>query len=358
MRRARHGARQRARHGARQRVRHGAWGLLGLFALGLPAALYAGVPATAQTLDDLDRAERRVDTLQSELEAATDAYERTWARIEEARAELELLRARAGQLEREAAEADRLLADRARAAYMRGAPTTFETLFAPGGAQQAADRVAMLATLQLLDGVRLEQARAAREGLSQARALLVERDRELQALQAQLEADAQALQDRLAEAETSAGRIRSLVARQRRIDRGAQQGIYACIFDRGTTRFRDTWGAPRSGGRRHKGTDVFAAYRAPVYAFTGGVVAQRSWNRLGGLGLYLRGDDGNVYYYAHLDSTTDGGRVGRRVVAGELIARNGSTGNADRWAPHVHFELRPGGGAQVNPYPWLAAACF
>jgi peptidoglycan LD-endopeptidase LytH len=326
------------------------WGALGLLAVASPAA--------GQTLDDLDRAERRVDALDAELDAATQAYEETWARIEQARVDLEVLQRRATTLEREAEDAERLLADRARAVFMRGSTATFESLLASAGPQEAVDRVAMIAALQLLDGVRLEQARAARAGLEQARALVVHRESELELLQAQLEADAAALQDRLATAQDRAGAIRSVVARQRRVERGAQQGIYSCIFERGAHRFQDTWGAPRSGGRRHKGTDVFASMDAPVYAFTAGVVTQRSYSGLGGLGLYLRGDDGNLYYYAHLNSVTDGGRPGRRVVAGELIARNGATGNADPWAPHVHFEVHPGGGAPINPYPWLAAACF
>jgi peptidoglycan LD-endopeptidase LytH len=333
-----------------------AWGLVGALVVAVPVA--APVTASAQTLDDLDRAEDVVDGLASDLDAATQAYEDTWARIELARVELDDLRRQARALHRVAEEADRLLGDRARAVFMRGSTATFETLFASSGPQEAVDRVAMIASLQLLEGVRLEEARAARAGLAQARALVAEREAALQALQAQLEADAEVLQARLGDAQDAAGEIRSVVARQRRIDRGAQRGIYACIFDRGASRFRDTWGAPRSGGRRHKGTDVFAAMSAPVYALTSGVVARHSYSRLGGIGLYLQGDDGNVYYYAHLDVILEGGRPGRRVVAGELVARNGSTGNADPWAPHVHFEVHPGGAGPINPYPWLAAACF
>jgi peptidoglycan LD-endopeptidase LytH len=322
------------------------------------AALTPAALASGQTLDDLDDAEERVAGLEAELERATAAYEETWATIEAGRAELDELEVRAVELEAEAAARLTAISDRARSVYIHGSTATFQMLFSTGGPQRAIERAALVATLQSRDRVRVEDAQATRVALEQIRQLVEHREGELDRLQVQLEADAEVLQTQLAAAEDAASSIRSLVQRQRRIDRGAQQGIYACIFDRGAFRFRDTWGAPRSGGRRHKGTDVFAATNAPTYAITAGVIQRHSNSALGGLGLYLRGDDGNVYYYSHLNSIESGGRVGNRVAAGELIARNGSTGNASPSAPHVHFELHPGGGAAVNPYPWLAAACF
>jgi murein DD-endopeptidase MepM/ murein hydrolase activator NlpD len=103
---------------------------------------------------------------------------------------------------------------------------------------------------------------------------------------------------------------------------------------------------------------MFAPYGMNVYAITSGVILRHSNSGLGGIGLYLSGDDGNVYYYAHLASILPAYRPGRRVEPGELIAYNGDTGNARGGAPHVHFEVRPGGGYNVNPYPYSAAACF
>ncbi len=317
-----------------------------------------GQPASAQTLDDLDAAEEVVDELTAARAAAIDRYETTWAAIERARTELAALERSTETLAAEVTATTQALERRARLAFMRGPMESFEVLFQADAAQLAVERVGLLSALQRRDRIEVEQAAAGQAALDQSRELIRVREVELLALQEVLEADAAVLQDELERANAEAEGIRSLVARQRRIDRGAQQGIYACIFDREATRFRDTWGAPRSGGRRHKGTDVFAAYRAPVYAITSGVVHRHSSSGLGGIGLYLRGDDGNIYYYAHLDSIDAAARVGTRVTAGELVGRNGYTGNASRSAPHVHFELHPGGGAAVNPYPWLAAACF
>ncbi|HJU02678.1 MAG TPA: peptidoglycan DD-metalloendopeptidase family protein [Actinomycetes bacterium] len=121
--------------------------------------------------------------------------------------------------------------------------------------------------------------------------------------------------------------------------------------------FVDSWGAPRSGGRSHKGTDIMAAYNNKVHAITDGVISRQSVNSLGGITLYLQGVDGVEYYYAHLARYAS--RAGQRVKAGELIAYNGASGNAAGGAPHIHFEAHPGGpgSAPVNPYPYVKAAC-
>lgn len=129
---------------------------------------------------------------------------------------------------------------------------------------------------------------------------------------------------------------------------------YACPV--GTIRsFVDTWGAPRSGGRRHQGTDVFAPNGSPAYAVADGVIARWSNNSLGGVTLYLRSDRGDEFYYAH--NTKNIAPAGTRVKAGDVIALVGKTGNAATTPAHVHFEIHPGGGAPVNPYPFLKGIC-
>jgi murein DD-endopeptidase MepM/ murein hydrolase activator NlpD len=126
----------------------------------------------------------------------------------------------------------------------------------------------------------------------------------------------------------------------------------------GSLSFTDTWLAPRSGGRRHQGVDMFAARDTPVVAPVAGV-AEQSVSDLGGLGFRLWGEDGTFYYGAHLDSF---GPSWGRVEAGTVLGYVGTTGNAQGTAPHLHFEIHPGRepgdqGAAVNPTPSVAAAC-
>lgn len=121
-----------------------------------------------------------------------------------------------------------------------------------------------------------------------------------------------------------------------------------------SARFTDTWGAPRSGGRSHKGTDMMASRGAPVYAVASGVVRTRSGGA-GGIALYLQATNGDVFYYAHNSANVVGN--GERVQAGQLIARVGNSGNASGGVNHVHFERAPGGGSAVNPYRFLREIC-
>jgi murein DD-endopeptidase MepM/ murein hydrolase activator NlpD len=120
----------------------------------------------------------------------------------------------------------------------------------------------------------------------------------------------------------------------------------------GTTTFVNTWGAPRSGGRTHQGTDMFAALGTPVVAPVSGRVEQRNGG-LGGLAFFLYGNDGHTYYGAHLDTLAASGQVTRGTVLGTV----GNTGNASGGAMHLHFEIHPNRGAPQNPFPVLRAHC-
>ncbi len=119
--------------------------------------------------------------------------------------------------------------------------------------------------------------------------------------------------------------------------------------------FRDSWGEPRSGGREHKGLDIVAAEGVPLVAIESGTIWSPNWHYLGGIGLYLRGDSGDVYYYAHMQGYGPGVSDGVRVGAGQVIGYNGKTGNAA--SPHLHLGYQPGGGPLTNPYQLMVKLC-
>lgn len=323
----------------------------------LLAVMVAAVPLAA-TAQDLGSARERVADVEGRIADATAAYEATWAEVERISAELDDLDRAAARLGAEVDELEAALIHRARHSFMHGSAATFELLLAAEGPQAAVERAALMARLQELDAAGIEDAVAARARLDTtvalaqaARVELEQRTAELAGLQAELE-------DELAAAQASLRAQEALAARQRTISRGSQQGVYACPMDRGISHFIDSWGFPRSGGRRHRGTDIMGPMGAPVYAFTSGVIARHGNGRMSGLTLWLHGDDGQHYLYAHLQGYAPRGAVGTRVRPGELIAYNGDTGNARGGAPHIHFEQHPGGGRAINPFPYLSAACF
>ncbi|MET0728611.1 MAG: LysM peptidoglycan-binding domain-containing protein [Acidimicrobiales bacterium] len=120
----------------------------------------------------------------------------------------------------------------------------------------------------------------------------------------------------------------------------------------GGAKFMNDWGFPRSGGRFHEGNDLFAPRGTPAVAVVSGNVVQ-TVGQLGGNQVKLAGDDGVSYYYTHLDGFGKAGRVN----AGDVVGFVGSTGNAAGGATHVHFEVHPGAGAAVNPYPRFSGVC-
>ena len=85
-----------------------------------------------------------------------------------------------------------------------------------------------------------------------------------------------------------------------------------------------------------------------------GVITQVNASGLGGNGIWLKGESGTYYYYAHLSAYVLGLAAGQLVEAGQLIGYVGHTGDA--YGPHLHFEVHPNGGPAVDPYPILLAA--
>ncbi|MGW8949932.1 M23 family metallopeptidase [Streptomyces sp. NPDC055709] len=97
----------------------------------------------------------------------------------------------------------------------------------------------------------------------------------------------------------------------------------------------------------HTGIDFPVSYGTPVLAATDGTV-RTQWNSAYGNMAIVTAADGTETWYCHLSSTKI--RSGT-VKAGETIAYSGNSGNST--GPHLHFEVRPGGGSAIDPLSWL-----
>ncbi|UIZ14938.1 M23 family metallopeptidase [Streptomyces sp. R527F] len=97
----------------------------------------------------------------------------------------------------------------------------------------------------------------------------------------------------------------------------------------------------------HSGIDFPVSYGTPVMAATDGTV-RTQLNSAYGVMAIVTAADGTETWYCHLSSTKI--RSGP-VKAGDVIAYSGNSGNST--GPHLHFEVRPGGGAAIDPLVWL-----
>ena len=118
---------------------------------------------------------------------------------------------------------------------------------------------------------------------------------------------------------------------------------------------KDSWGAPRSGGRFHEGIDIMAPRGTKVLSASDGVVSDIRSTNLGGKIIWIYGPRGTWHYYAHLDGFKRGLAVGDQVDAGDVIGYVGNTGNARGGATHLHYGiyLMGKGRGATNPYPYL-----
>jgi peptidoglycan LD-endopeptidase LytH len=340
-----------------------------VFGLALLVLPLAGVPAAqAAPLDD---ARRRARALEAELREATTELQAAEAALAKAEDQLAYDRGQLEAADRQQRGARAALAGQAAAMYrsgglaIAGALLDRDPALVPG-------RVEMATVLVSRNAQLIEDAEVAGDayrsvlgrvtsGHERAEALRDQARSAVRRLESGLE-EARALEARLAREEqrrkaAAAARVTSAPTPTPPPSGGGGTGGGgggpACILERPYT-YVDSWGAARSGGRRHEGTDVMAPHGARVFAFVNGVVSRESSSTNGGIQLYLQGDNGVEYFYAHLSGYAVG--TGTRVRAGQLIAYNGQTGNARYTAPHVHFEVHLNGGP-VNPYPYLRQVC-
>lgn len=360
----------------------------------------APIGASAQTQSDVDAAEREKEraqaresqaykdyvAVQTQLDDAVQRYETLHAehedlvyRIDRMEAAVERYSAQAEELEESARQ---ILVN----AYTSGQQNMVGTAFSAASIQELVtggavmDRAAEreLASLDNLDAVSREADRSSAEldirradvsANEDAATLVVEEMAALHEEKASILSSASAavreaiddLNREIQEKAVEDARIKRQQAEASASKPGAAGGAdpaqtpgFICPVAGGAS-FIDSWGYPRSGGRTHKGVDMFNARGTNLIAVADGTLKLSS-NSLGGLSSHIYADNGVVYYYTHLDGHPSGLVSGQRVTKGTVIGYLGNSGNARYTSPHLHFEIRPGGTA-VNPYPTVRSAC-
>jgi len=193
--------------------------------------------------------------------------------------------------------------------------------------------------------------------------------REYLAAKRAVSADLVGVAERLVDArlELEAARMRLVEARRSSVGAQFNLAVFAAgseivisgfVFPVGNPHsFGDSFGAPRMVGtsfeHAHQGTDILAPSGTPLLACERGIVTKMGSDVLGGTKLWVKGESGTYYYYAHLSAFAEGLTDGKLVEAGDVVGLVGDSGNARGGPPHLHFEIHPDGGIAVNPYPLL-----
>ncbi len=310
--------------------------------------------------ESVQTAENRMKGAQKELDRVAEAYSRAYSEYcTAANAEKELT-AKLSRTEAQLHEYQGAFERRAKLAYEGEEQIALEIVF---GARSLSELIADLEYLHRVvtaDSARYREARTLfeqyRREKSELDVIRDELNRKVNVLRSKRTALSAQLKKATATYE-AAKRAKTSVVRASRSSgtyssRGYRVGSFVFPVS-GPHSYSNSFGAPRSGGRRHKGTDIMAPHGTPVVACVSGTVTLKS-SSLGGLTIWLRGVDGNSYYYAHLSGYAVSS--GASVSAGQVIGYVGSSGNASDGAPHLHFEIKLNGTSTINPYYTLRAS--
>lgn len=339
----------------------------------------AAAASLTETKADATAARRQLSRLQAELDALAEKYSKAEARLYEIDNAVEKAQKDEARSRQDLEKMRTQLSDRVVRLYKNShgsTPAFLQLLFEEHDFSVLIERLTMLNKVAAQDGETLTQVRAhlgkvtaLQQDLAAKRTEQTTQLKDLQSAQATMEARMQAsaaeykrLKKQVAALEEAARREREAAkARARGAVAGSSGSAAAAkgfVFPvDGPHSYINDWGFARSGGRSHQGTDVMAARGTPVVAVVSGRIRRTAYGSgLGGTIIWLNGNNGSSYYYAHLDGIAGGISAGTSVVAGQTIGFVGNSGNARGGACHLHFEIHPGGGGAANPYYVLRAS--
>lgn len=285
-----------------------------------------------------------------EIEGLRRAIELKRREVDDLAGRVEGLKSEIEKNVRAAVRAREELSEHAVNAYMTGSTEQKMTLVRAEDPVELGVARRYLESVVDADGAALRAYRSARRKLSDNQAALADRLGDARVELAELES-------RSADA---VARVLEITEAVQAYEAGSHVYVEGFVFPvDGEVEFIDSWGYPRMSGTSfahwHQGTDIFAKMGTPLVAAESGRLRGIGTGTLGGNKLWVVGDSGTEYYYAHLSAYASDIEDGKRVNAGDVVGYVGDTGNAKGTSPHLHFEIHPGGGDAVNPYPLLKA---
>lgn len=367
------------------------------------AATAAAAPAAiADKRAQLDALEERLAEVDARAGEAAAAHNRALDRRDALRARIRTTRVRAERTARALTVSRADLSRRLVGLYVSETPAPLEVVLSSGSLTEAVETLDVLERAAEADATVVRTLRLRRAELARLRVRLAddakavarelaeagERRRELEAILAERRDEVERAESELGALLEAERRRQARLAAQRRAavkaQREAQRLIRAASQDSspsvqgdlrpgtaaapgtlpagshvyplaGPSHFSDDWLYSRPGGRYHEGIDLFAARGTPVVAVAGGTLFRVGYSGISGNRLWLRDAAGTEFFYAHLDAFSPAAREGAYVAKGTVIGYNGDTGDARGTSPHVHFEIHPGGGGPVRPYPIVSA---
>lgn len=137
------------------------------------------------------------------------------------------------------------------------------------------------------------------------------------------------------------------------------RGLLVPVAGVAVSQLQDTFDEGRDDGRVHRALDILAPRGTPVLSADDGRILRVRPNALGGNTVYATDPLGRVvYYYAHLDAYQPGLTEGANIARGDVLGIVGTTGNAPKDTPHLHFQVmrmpadgKYWDGEAINPYP-------
>lgn len=301
------------------------------------------VPSVA-IVGDLSSARARLDEAVARADAARQRLDDLHRRLDDVDARIVALTDEERQAVKRVEESQNVLAERAVDAYIRGNYGDLAATLTAEDPNEASRNEAMMESVLEADHDAVGDYRSARREVSGELVELGEQ---------RVEVSGDLVQakdwDKAMRAEVRDARVQLLA-----FEAGSEifvTGMHFPVDD--PHDYIDSWLSPRSGGRQHQGIDIFATAGTNLFAVERGVITNMGSNSLGGIKLWLYGESGTTYYYAHLLRFAPGITEGMVVEAGDVVGFVGNTGNAATTPSHLHFEIHPNNGPAVNPTPLL-----